>query len=197
MAVTEAMPARRPRILLPKVLASPAAKTDTPPPSPVKTGGGGGGLTPPTAGRAEYVQFGQTVLRAMLQKGMNQSDLAKAMWGTIVDSRGYTVAKNRDRITHYVKGRAYPEPENLAKLIDVLDLRLEDVQVSKIVRGATRSSPHMAHNLQVTMLAAEPGKAMLYMQKILPTDLALTICKMIAEAEAEAEAAASPPTETD
>src|SRR4051812_8333081 len=99
MAVTEAMPARRPRLLPPKVLAAPAAKSATPP-SSVKYDGASAAPPPPptspTAGRAEYVQFGQTVLRAMLQKGWNQSDLAKAMWGTIVDSRGYKVAKNRD-----------------------------------------------------------------------------------------------------
>lgn len=141
--------------------------------------------------RPEYVEFGQTVLRALLMKGWNQSDLAKAMWGTTVDSRGYKVARNRDRITHYVKGRAYPEPENLAKLVHHLGLRMEDVAVSKPVRGAVRTQ-HTAHNLQVTMLAAEPGKALLYMQKVLPTDLAMAICKMIVDAEAAAAALGDP-----
>lgn len=161
----------------------------------------------PLVERPEYARFGQIVLHAMLKKGMNQSDLAKAIWGTVKDARGYEVAKNRDRITHYVKGRAYPEPENLAKLIEVLDLNPEDVQVSKLVRGAMRSSPPRmdalpvtklaaetppvtklaAETLNISLLAAEPGKMLLQMQQILPTALVLLILKMVTDAKAAAE----------
>jgi transcriptional regulator with XRE-family HTH domain len=71
---------------------------------------------------------------ARLRQGMNgrsNSALAREVWGTIKDSRGYDVAKNRDRVAAYLKGSAYPEPENLAKIADVLGIPIEELQIKE------------------------------------------------------------------
>ena len=60
--------------------------------------------------------FADWLRSAMAAKGWNASDLAREMWGTITDTRGQVVARNRDRIGTYLKGRSYPSPETLTKL---------------------------------------------------------------------------------
>lgn len=69
-----------------------------------------------------------------LRQGMNgrtNSAIAREVFGTIKDSRGYDVAKNRDRIAAYLNGIAYPEPENLQKLADAMGIPIEELQIKK------------------------------------------------------------------
>ena len=58
----------------------------------------------------------------MAARGFNHSDLARAIWGTVPDTRGYDVARNRDRIGAYLRGSSYPSLDTkyaLAKALDV------------------------------------------------------------------------------
>lgn len=134
------------------------------------------------APRPEYYDFAQIILKAMLRKKLSQSDLARAIWGDTKDARGYKVARNRDRITHYLKGRAYPEPGNLKKLAKALDLEIEALQVEKPVKGVAKIQGGSA-DVQLHILATEPTQCLLIVQKLLPTQLGLKIVQLINEAD--------------
>ena len=67
----------------------------------------------------------------MLKQKLNASDVARRIWGPTKDKRGYEVARNRDRIGHYLNGTSYPEPDNLVELANVLKLPVEDLQIDR------------------------------------------------------------------
>jgi hypothetical protein len=60
-------------------------------------------------------EFATWLRRAMRKRKMNNSDVARALWGTIKDSRGYDVARMRDRIGHYLRG-SFPDGPNLVRI---------------------------------------------------------------------------------
>ena len=66
--------------------------------------------------------FAKLLHDAMQAKKMSASDLARAVWGTMRDNRGYEVAKGRDRIGHYLAGTSRPESANLSKIAKALDM---------------------------------------------------------------------------
>jgi transcriptional regulator with XRE-family HTH domain len=67
------------------------------------------------------------LIAAREAKGWSQSDLARAIWGQIPSSRGYPVARNRDRISVYEKGLNSPSPRNLKRLADALGVAPADL----------------------------------------------------------------------
>jgi transcriptional regulator with XRE-family HTH domain len=81
--------------------------------------------------RPEYRQFAETLKAAMTKLGITSSELARQIWGTMQDKRGYAVARNRDRIGHYLAGTSYPEDENLQKLADALGLPVETLAIER------------------------------------------------------------------
>lgn len=138
----------------------------------------------------------------MARKGWSQSDLARAVFGEKVRADGYKVAKSHASIRTYLNGTGCPRPRTMAKLLDVLGLRREDVEADKFMREAATARRHGVMSetsspggpppvtddvtLQVSTLTGEPNKAVLYIRKIVPTALALKICAMVAEAESAA-----------
>jgi transcriptional regulator with XRE-family HTH domain len=87
--------------------------------------------------RPEYRPFAEALRAAMLRKDISASDLAREVWGTTRDKRGYEVARNRDRIGHYLNGTSYPEPANLELLAKALDVPVEELAIDP----AERSNP--------------------------------------------------------
>ena len=129
---------------------------------------------------------------------MNASDVARRVWGTTKDRRGYDVARNRDRIGHYLNGTSYPEPDNLAKLAEALDLPIEDLQIEKpgtLLAGAGASYPgRQPTSVQLTMLPDNLGKSRLQVDRMLDTDLAVRIFQMIKDADQKALTVPMPPS---
>ena len=74
-----------------------------------------------------HTQFARWLKEQMDAHGLNNSDLARRIWGTTVDSRGYTVAQNRDRIGVYLSGRSYPNLETRYKLGEVFQVFPDDI----------------------------------------------------------------------
>lgn len=81
----------------------------------------------PTSGRTRQPDFAGQLAQYMGDKRMTQSQLATEVWGSTTDSRGYKVARNRDRISAYLKGAGIPEPENLRKIAAALGCTPEDL----------------------------------------------------------------------
>ena len=86
-------------------------------------------------------EFARKLHTAMTDRGMTQSDLARAAFGTYVNADGYTVAKSRDRISVYLSGKALPDPKNLKALAEALGLPVEELAA------------------KVVTLLGEPGKS--------------------------------------
>lgn len=74
------------------------------------------------------------------------------IWGTTKDKRGYDVARNRDRIGHYLRGNSYPDRENLLKLADALGIapkRLDGTRRDGSQKPSLRSVPTMQKTWEV------------------------------------------------
>jgi transcriptional regulator with XRE-family HTH domain len=76
---------------------------------------------------ADKRDFGRRLRQLLRQKGMNQSDLARAVWGKTTTASGYEVAKNRDRISVYISGRAWPRPDVMKKIADTLGVTIAEI----------------------------------------------------------------------
>lgn len=61
------------------------------------------------------------------QHGLKKSHLAEELWGTEVDSRGYTVARNRSLISSWESGRSVPCEENLDRLSEYFGVFVQDL----------------------------------------------------------------------
>jgi transcriptional regulator with XRE-family HTH domain len=130
--------------------------------------------------RLELQQFARRLHELMVQKGLSQSDLAREVWGTTTDTRGYTVAKNRDRIGAYLRAESLPEPQNMARLAEALGTKAEDLAPEIVAATVDRENPELA----VTMVAGHPDKAHLQVNKLVPIALAAKVMALLIEEHA-------------
>jgi transcriptional regulator with XRE-family HTH domain len=73
-------------------------------------------------------EFARRVNQLMQEKGLRQSELAMLAFGPTVDpTTGYTVAKGRDRISSYTKGRQFPDTKNLKAIAKALCVHVSDL----------------------------------------------------------------------
>jgi transcriptional regulator with XRE-family HTH domain len=115
-----------------------------------------------TSQQKRYQAFADKLRDAMTRANVNASEVARRVWGTAKDKRGYDVARNRDRIGHYLSGSSYPEPENLARLADAVGVTVEELAMPPETahQGSIRSSPDAAVTIPDARrkdLAADPG----------------------------------------
>ena len=113
--------------------------------------------------RPENLLFAERLSAAMKSKNnMSPSDLAKLVWGTTKDRRGYIVARNRDRVGHYLAGTSYPDPANLEQIAKVLDIPLDELEIERplakrhISPRQAKGSEVSSTGLIITALAAAP-----------------------------------------
>jgi hypothetical protein len=90
--------------------------------------------------------FAAWLAAQMAARGFNRSDLARLIWGTVPDARGYDVAKNRDRIGVYLRGTGYPSLDTKYALAEVFNVFPDDIpgpdQPRRMVKQQTpRISP--------------------------------------------------------
>jgi hypothetical protein len=132
----------------------------------------------------------------MLKQKLNASEVARRVWGSTKDKRGYDVARNRDRIGHYLAGTSYPEPENLQLLADALGLAVEDLAIDRPIPivgtgGGSRRQPADVH---FTMLADQPDKARMQFDRVISFETGLRILQMLKEEERLALKTVMPPS---
>ena len=131
---------------------------------------------------------------AMEAKGLNASNLARQVWGETTDNRGYKVAKNRDRIGHYLAGVSFPEEDNLQRLAAALGLPYEELAVTKPPTGPGSAYHSSSRTLadrnlvdtQLSILAHRPSFAILQLKRQMRLDTALTIIRLL-KAEDDAD----------
>jgi transcriptional regulator with XRE-family HTH domain len=153
-----------------------------------------------TQSKVRNQAFAAALRDAMTKAGVNPSEVARRVWGTTKDKRGVNVAKNHDRISHYLNGTSYPAPENLERLATAVGLTVEELAGAQASEEPTapRSSArpqgsvarHTAINagaatgeLVLTSLPAQPTKIRLQVDRVIHWKLAARIQAMLKEAE--------------
>lgn len=74
-------------------------------------------------------EFGKRLFALMMEKGMNQSDLARA------------AKLGRDSISTYVRGRSAPSPQNLDKLCAALSVSPDELYPNYAANAAAIEEP--------------------------------------------------------
>lgn len=140
----------------------------------------------------------------MNKKGMSASDVAREIWGDTTDRRGYSVAKNRDKIGLYLAATAYPDDETMNSIARALDVPVEELagkmvqenSVSATAPGATLwinnpgPRPTRSSGPSLTPAAGRPGMVRIQVDQIIDWRLAMRVFSELnqaAEAEAEIE----------
>lgn len=130
---------------------------------------------PPIA-RIGMPKFSTNLHRLRVNKGLSQSDLARTIWGTTTDSRGYTVPKNKDRISRWENGDQTPEPHNLQALADALGVTVDELAPDITARAMAEDS---APAVQMTMVQGQPGRVHLIVNTLTSLDVASKIIAML------------------
>jgi hypothetical protein len=101
-----------------------------------------------------HKEFAAWLAAQMAARGFNHSDLARAIWGTIKDTRGYDVARNRDRIGAYLSGTSYPELSTLYAMAQAFSVFPDDIPRSgrpsrRVVFRAKQRTPPASPSAQI------------------------------------------------
>jgi hypothetical protein len=134
--------------------------------------------------RAELDAFSCKLVDLMARNGLSQSDLARAIWGTLIDPRGRDVARNRDRISNYVRGLQLPSPATVKKLADVFGVEPAELQPSLAVPPGQVGQPV---NISLTAISGRPDVVLLTVNKRMPMKIALQILALLAEADVQGD----------
>jgi hypothetical protein len=128
----------------------------------------------------------------MLKEKVSASEVARRIWGTTKDSRGYDVARNRDRIGHYLAGTSYPEPDNLVKLANAVGVSVEELTIERPDPPVVPR--RQVADLRLTAAVDEPNKAHLLLDRTLDWETALRILQLVKEDERKALTTVMPPS---
>lgn len=121
-------------------------------------------------------EFARRLHKAMLDRGWNQSDLARAAWGeSRADSRGYSQPIGKDRVSVYLKGRVLPDAQNLQKLATALEITVEELAPLNATPTPETSTPTGIRP------ASEPGKFFVSIGDPISMKLAAKILLMVEE----------------
>jgi transcriptional regulator with XRE-family HTH domain len=97
-----------------------------------------------------HKEFAAWLAAQMAGRGFNRSDLARLIWGTVPDTRGYDVAKNRDRIGAYLRGSSYPSLDTKYELAKVFDVGWIDDIPGPCKQS--RAKPHVVQASPTTLI---------------------------------------------
>jgi transcriptional regulator with XRE-family HTH domain len=114
----------------------------------------------------------------MDERGFNQSDIARKLWGDRVDTRGHTVAKSRDRISVWVRGAGYPSPKNLQRLADALGVDKKD-----LTPDAT-TIDFETPELTITAIAGHPDAVHLQVNRLVRGTIAAKVMALLTDPDA-------------
>lgn len=137
----------------------------------------------PTGGKTQQdlldqQTFARNLHQALIDKGWSQSDLARKIWGDRTDPvTGYSVAKNRDRISKYIKGSEVPDPKNLARICEALGMSLEELAPNITASIVDREIPEVS----MTAITGHLDKVHLHISKLVPLGVASRIISILAD----------------
>jgi transcriptional regulator with XRE-family HTH domain len=127
---------------------------------------------------AEAEEFARRLNELMKSHGYTQSGLARAVWGEAPDGS----ARNRDRISVYLKGSSLPEPENLEKLAKHFDVATTELMPEiRVSYTPEQERPE----LSLISVPGQQGQMLLDMRKLVSLETAKEIIRILAEADKE------------
>lgn len=109
-------------------------------------------------------------------RGFSKSELARKIWGTMTDSRGYEVARNRDRIGTWEAGKSAPAADNLLLLSRTLDVSVAELAPDLAAQHAPGAN---TASLAIHSVEGEPGRVVLRVNMVLPAQVAFEIARLI------------------
>lgn len=128
----------------------------------------------------EMQEFGRKLHELRTVKGLSQSDVARGIWGEQTDANGRKSAKNRDRISQYEKGLSFPEPQNLARLAELLGVDPDTLAPEVVAATVDHENPAV----QMTMVAGHYDKVHLRVNLLVPLKLAAQVVGLLSALEA-------------
>lgn len=110
------------------------------------------------------LEFGRRLNKLMLDRGWNQSDLARA------------AGLGRDAVSTYVRGRSFPEPKSLRKLAEALGAKTEDLLPNTV---ALAMDAYTAPMLEIKQAAGHPDRVWLRVNRMVTLEQAAAIFNII------------------
>lgn len=122
-------------------------------------------------------EFARRLSRVMLQRNMNQSDVAREM---SKHTKGQSV--HRSSVSHYVRGANLPGPIHLDALAQALNCKIDDLLPMDVMPQAGRDL------MDIEIRDAGNGKAYVHLDQVMPWDMAVAILNIVKNPPAEADA---------
>lgn len=125
--------------------------------------------------RLETERFARKLYELLLERDMTPSDLARLIWGSTTDKRGYDVARNRDRISVYLAGKSVPDPLNLKKIADALGVPMDELAPDITGSAVERENPEIG----ITAVSGHPEKVYLRVNKLVTMTVAAKVMTLL------------------
>jgi transcriptional regulator with XRE-family HTH domain len=122
-------------------------------------------------------EFARRLHLEMQKRQWSQSDLARAAFGSRKDRRGYNVAKGRDRISVYLRGKQRPEPKHLASIAAALSMKPEELAPGLHVTGINQVHPAV----RMYSVEGQIDMSHLVVDMVMPMAVAAKIVSILAE----------------
>ena len=124
-------------------------------------------------------EFARRLNELMISAGMNQSQLAAAVFGTVKDTRGFTVARGRDRISNYLRGRDVPRTANLAKIAKVFSMTASELAPELTASALDKGDPAVS----MRMVAGRPDRVHLTVNTMVDLTTAARVIDLISRSQ--------------
>lgn len=116
-------------------------------------------------------EFGRRLQNLMIEKGWNQSELARR------------AGLGRDAISTYVRGRSFPEPINLKRVADALSISPHEI-LPNTIEWAMGNDENPA--LEIKQSSTHPGKVWLRVNQLVTFQQAAVIFETLSEGKKDA-----------
>lgn len=111
-------------------------------------------------------EFGRRLMALMLDKGWNQSELARR------------AGLGRDAISTYIRGLSFPEPKNLQKLAAALSIQPDQLLPNTVVRAMDSDAAPM---LEIRQASGHPDKVWVRVNRMVTFNQAAQIFDILKE----------------
>jgi hypothetical protein len=86
--------------------------------------------------RTRDLEFAKRLRKLMDDRELTQSELAAKIWGRYENTEGKYVARGRDRISVWIRGKSFPDNANMAKLAEKLNVKVSDLAPTSLIKAA-------------------------------------------------------------
>lgn len=117
--------------------------------------------------------FGDRLQRLMDERQMTRADLARHIWGTMEDERGYTVARNRQLVGKYVAGTVTPSEKAMRLIAEALKVSYAELDPS--------SDPTRRPGSGIVLTAVDRRNYRLDLSLVVPSEVATKVITLVSD----------------